>query len=1850
MFSLPDEVLQRLSGAGINSNVIVQRATLARGAKEVPPSVEHTNEEEEKTKDDASSSVYPPTLEKERREQERGRKRRRGVVESSTMESNRTVSSSCSSSPVTHHTSVAIASFDALGSDIIRFRSSTSEEEKGKREEGKEEEEEADSFSFDEALSLASSQDVEEEDEGDMQKAHRLHPHGPAAMGRGGKALAKEVHFKGSVGSSSSFRQRKQEAAAAAAAARMDDHVASMSKEDAREARMLKKFLQSEREGRRLRPSGGKRGEGEESDVEMDEDDDDEEEEDEEGEFDSSEEDGVFSASSSSSSSFQNSERILSPSFSSPRSTSTTSSRSASNASNECEEDFEEEEENTTTSTTERQGRIGFRARQRVREENAGASKKRPAKEGEPVEKDGVSFSKSARGTSEGVEGTSPKPSVSFVSSASSLLYARPPQRFRSIYFSTHLSHPDPKAAAAVGLEPKPCHHTLVAFRSTPSSSHSSSAAGPFSGGSHRHHRHHRHHEKGEHHEEVADEDVDDRLPSITIQGPCAVVGGIGGKSKREEMQLGGYFLGRHPLSGGGGGGHSSSSAVVAPPPVVLWGRHERAVLHPIKMNFTLPHTPATPTPSSIGIERSGSRGKKEATTTEETTNGRGGPPNAVPSRNTNTTSPPPSKPSKKISSPTGKHEQTEAMSPSSASSSSLVALASPETTPTSHPWSIIPHCAGGCPSWKHAVQVLAASQATTLRSWPLVDLVFGPGRRGLLFRPVHSVAEREEEDASHPAEHHHHRSSVSFSSHASVADEGEEEEEDVEAIFGPIDWTWVQAELEAWSLFFGGPQHMPSVALLLHPYDPAHRTGARKFYLKGNLRRSERAKKALLASKQEGMGNKLTTTTSKEGDAYIEVPSFIAAHREPMVDTSIIHRVLPQMIPAVAMGVPASEVSLLCSSSSASSLLDPSRRGNATSTSNDVSSRVVVRGMPRLPTGGIGQRIIAVVGNANTGKSVLCRYLTNALLSCQHARRRLLRARAAAATVGGFPTSSRGKGAEKNKRKEGAEGSPVHQLPSPFPSSSSSSAPHRACTGAGEGVLWLDLDLGQSEFGVPGEIGLYLIRKPLFFSTSTSNTIPSIRTPPPPPRPLHTDGVEAIQTYFVGTSTVACPLTMAHAITALCDLVLALQMEHYVLPRRSERQEAAGARSLPSTRPPRPSASTLRERTERRTTALSSSWKVSQYEGVNTAAAVLPVVINTHGWVLHTGRRSTMEVLRRLSPHTVLHLLRDGETCWTSPLPFPSSSSPLADGPLRSNAARLREEAKRPTSSGRDDAQVTADVLSKMYHRHGNQGEEPSFTGSYRVFHYCSRWDPTLTRSRCGGGGPVAMAGDLSVMWPATCAPWSPAVHGLNEEVVKKKFLIRHLFPVSTGARGTEPMRTNSTASTPAPLLSGPAGCATLYRVQLLSRLPLMRSRVATEYATVLSTLSGEGEEGTSVTHDPNPTKGKPSEKNAKKDTDVSNTIDRSERPLTRREHEGGAVLSWVAQGCTTVHLIPVRWGDTAAARGREDAITGTPAGVRSSLPMNHPLKGVEHRRQRWMSYFMPLLELYSRNASSMEPPKKRRKGRTTSEEEEEEEPQTTLLRAPLSAVQFIAWGEFDEKLGVRWTSSSPSATTTILSSTSTRGQETTTTGPSLSLASSMPNATVNRLMAASLEHAVVAVQIGEVTRVGPMVDDNGGGTSPPSRPHENTPREENEARKRNGAMGTPFCGPRMTSLAQLTQGFPVTCYGYVESTEEEMRLKTPPPYSSSSSSVAPCQSSHGWDEKQETLAKQKIDHEDDDDEETQSTCLEGEIRIRVPLAPSVVRALLTPTPSSSTSFGVAVAYSPELRVETGFLEWMQE
>jgi polynucleotide 5'-hydroxyl-kinase GRC3/NOL9 len=255
----------------------------------------------------------------------------------------------------------------------------------------------------------------------------------------------------------------------------------------------------------------------------------------------------------------------------------------------------------------------------------------------------------------------------------------------------------------------------------------------------------------------------------------------------------------------------------------------------------------------------------------------------------------------------------------------------------------------------------------------------------------------------------------------------------DCEAVFGGIDWDWVEATVQSWRGLFSNK--LPPILLVVQPSSSVVRPRGvpgpmRKFYLSRKRHRSGRGK-----ARGEPVG------------AYMDIPSFVAHRNTTSVDLAV----LPSIVPSVAAQ---------------------------------------------------GCGCVMVLGSANIGKSTLCRFLTNVLLS-----------------------------------------------------------QHGLC-------YWLDLDLGQPEFGVPGQLSLIQVRRPLL-------------------RECDSSCVRTVAALFIGANTaVQCPVSTANALATICAQAAAVAKDH-------------------------------------------------------------PVVVNTHGWVLQTGRRVSVEALRRLRPRQVIHLYKEKEEAW---------------------------------------------------------------------------------------------------------------------------------------------------------------------------------------------------------------------------------------------------------------------------------------------------------------------------------------------------------------------------------------------------------------------------------------------------------------------------------------------------------------------------------------------------------------------------------------------------------------------------
>lgn len=232
-----------------------------------------------------------------------------------------------------------------------------------------------------------------------------------------------------------------------------------------------------------------------------------------------------------------------------------------------------------------------------------------------------------------------------------------------------------------------------------------------------------------------------------------------------------------------------------------------------------------------------------------------------------------------------------------------------------------------------------------------------------------------------------------------------DEDEVPAEA-FGAIDWHWVNAVVVSWKQYFAHRGVLlPSMVLALYPYNERHPTGAQRFYLSSNTS----TKKTSSGPKKK---HRRLDPNSRE-DAYEEVPVFISRNRLPSVDASQVAALMPS----------------------------------------------ITLGMRRAGSG--GGCCIAVVGNANTGKTTLLQYLANRLLS-----------------IGGIG---------------------VH------------------------GVLWLDVDMGQPLYGLPGEVSLSVVHRPTYSSCSPSST-------------------HILCRFFTGSTTVSCPITTANAIARACSVVRSIQ------------------------------------------------------------------------------------------------------------------------------------------------------------------------------------------------------------------------------------------------------------------------------------------------------------------------------------------------------------------------------------------------------------------------------------------------------------------------------------------------------------------------------------------------------------------------------------------------------------------------------------------------------------------------------------------------------------------------------------
>ncbi|CAJ1017333.1 putative mRNA cleavage and polyadenylation factor CLP1 P-loop [Leishmania shawi] len=285
-----------------------------------------------------------------------------------------------------------------------------------------------------------------------------------------------------------------------------------------------------------------------------------------------------------------------------------------------------------------------------------------------------------------------------------------------------------------------------------------------------------------------------------------------------------------------------------------------------------------------------------------------------------------------------------------------------------------------------------------------------------------------------------------------------EEEEEEAflqslqwgcESVFGEVDWDWVEATVQSWRSLFSN--QLPPILLILQPPSSLRRHAdegpTRRFYLTRKRGRQYGTASGKAERNTKEGGALQDAAAAAPSSAYMDIPSFVAHRSEPSVDLALV----PSIVPSIAAQ-------------------------------------------------GCGS--VMVLGSANIGKSTLCRYLANTLLS-----------------------------------------------------------QHGLC-------YWLDLDVGQPEFGVPGQLTLSVLRRPLLRAHDASCA-------------------QVVSAFFVGGSTATqCPLTAANALAAVCAQAREVSKAH-------------------------------------------------------------PVVVNTHGWVLQTGRRISVEALRRLRPRQVIHLYKAQEELW---------------------------------------------------------------------------------------------------------------------------------------------------------------------------------------------------------------------------------------------------------------------------------------------------------------------------------------------------------------------------------------------------------------------------------------------------------------------------------------------------------------------------------------------------------------------------------------------------------------------------
>ncbi|KEG07407.1 NUC156 family protein [Trypanosoma grayi] len=111
-----------------------------------------------------------------------------------------------------------------------------------------------------------------------------------------------------------------------------------------------------------------------------------------------------------------------------------------------------------------------------------------------------------------------------------------------------------------------------------------------------------------------------------------------------------------------------------------------------------------------------------------------------------------------------------------------------------------------------------------------------------------------------------------------------EDDNNDNVEVFGTIDWNWVEATVASWRGRFASK--LPSVVLIVQPYDPCGVPPTRRHFFKRCPQKKQNQKKQQQQQQVEEL----------PADAFIDVPRFVARRHEPGIDAAL----LPEVIPAI--------------------------------------------------------------------------------------------------------------------------------------------------------------------------------------------------------------------------------------------------------------------------------------------------------------------------------------------------------------------------------------------------------------------------------------------------------------------------------------------------------------------------------------------------------------------------------------------------------------------------------------------------------------------------------------------------------------------------------------------------------------------------------------------------------------------------------------------------------------------------------------------------------------------------------------------------------------------------------------